>query len=245
MMIKNIFKVTMVLSLPLLLAACAGNGGNPRDPLEPMNRAIYKFNDKADTYVMKPVATGYQKVTPQPVRNSVRNFFNNLNDVSSVVNYSLQAKPLPAFYSFSRVLLNSTAGVAGLFDVTGEKQRRYPAVGFSDTFAYWGWKNSSYLVLPLFGPSTVRDGTGALTGMVFRNAVLYGNPHNDRVLLAGSIEAVSAREELLGVEDTIKGAALDPYTYTRDGWLQMRAKSTGDDPVHSKEDDINLDELMQ
>jgi phospholipid-binding lipoprotein MlaA len=178
------------------------------------------------------------------VRTGVRNFFNNLDDVSCTVNYSLQAKPLPSFYCFARVILNTTAGALGLFDVTGEKQRRFPTTDFGETLARWGWKNSSYLVLPLLGPSTVRDGVGDSAELLFRNAVIYGSPHSDRLLISGSAETLSTRESLLGVEDTIQGAALDPYSYTRDGWLQIRAKKTSDDVQHSNDDD-NIDDLMQ
>ena len=237
-------KVFALLLLSLLVSGCAGSA-NPRDPLEPMNRAIYKFNDKADYYVMKPVAEGYRYVTPQPVRNSVTNFFNNLGDASSTVNYSLQGKPEPAFYSLARFTLNSTAGVLGLFDVTGEAQRRFPATSFGDTFARWGWKNSSYLVLPLLGPSTLRDGTGIGAGAMLQNNVLFDHPHDDAILLSSVVGAVSTRERLLGLEDTVKDAALDPYSYVRDGWLQIRAKTTGDDPVQSVDDDVDIDDLME
>jgi phospholipid-binding lipoprotein MlaA len=162
-----------------------------------------------------------------------------------MVNYALQAEPEPAFYSFSRFALNSTAGVLGFFDVTGEKQRRFPATSFGDTFAVWGWRDSSYLVLPLMGPSTLRDGTGAVAGSMFRNNVIYNHPHDDAVLLSNSVNALSTRERLLGLEDAIQGAALDPYVYTRDGWLQIRAKTTGDTPVQSKEEDLDIDDLME
>lgn len=239
-------KMYSVLMLPflLMLAGCASSGGHARDPLEPMNRAIYQFNDKADHYVMRPVAEGYRYAMPQPVRISVRNFFSNLGDISSMLNYSLQAKPEPAFYSFARATLNSTAGLLGFFDLTGEEQRQFPATGFGDTFARWGWKDSSYLVLPLLGPSTLRDGTGLVAGGMFQNAVIYGNPHDDASLLSGVVGAVSAREGLLGLEDTIAGAALDPYTYTRDAWLQIRSKATGDSPVQPAEEDLDIDDLM-
>jgi phospholipid-binding lipoprotein MlaA len=229
--------------LSALLSGCAG--GNPRDPLEPMNRAVFQFNDKADRNVMKPVAEGYRAVTPQGVRNSFRNFFSNLGDASSMANYSLQGKPEPAFYSLSRFLLNSTAGVLGFFDVTGEEERRFPAASFGDTFAYWGWKNSSYLVLPLLGPSSVRDGTGIVAGSVFQRFVVYGDPHEDALLLSNVVGAVSVRERLLGLEDTVDSAALDSYSYVRDGWLQIRSKTTGDAPVQSSDDDIDIDDLMQ
>lgn len=237
----------LVWSLPLLanLAGCAGPSGHPRDPLEPMNRAIYGFNDKADRFVLKPVAETYRDVTPDPVRRSVRHFFSNLGDASSAVNYSLQAKPEPAYYSLSRFILNSTAGVLGLFDVTGEAARRYDQTGFGDTFARWGWKDSSYLVIPLLGPSTLRDGSGLLAGMAFQNNVMYGNPPDEAMLAASTVGMISTRESLLGLEEAIDGAALDPYSYTRDGWLQIRARSTGDSPLQSPDEDMDIDDLMQ
>jgi phospholipid-binding lipoprotein MlaA len=241
-MIKVYGKYFLLAGLFLTVMGCASS---TRDPLEPMNRVIYRFNDKADTYVMKPVAEGYRAVTPQPVRTGVRNFFNNLDDMSSTVNYALQAKPLPSFYCFSRTVLNSTAGVLGLFDLTGEKQRRFPTTNFGETLARWGWKNSSYLVVPLFGPSTIRDGVGDLADLAFRNEVIYSHPHDDRIFLSTSVSAVSTRESLLGLEDAIQAAALDPYAYTRDGWLQMRAKTTGDDALHTDVEDDNIDDLMQ
>ena len=242
-------KMTALLRMTVLLLSvgvtigCASQ--HPRDPLEPMNRAVYGFNDKADRYVMKPVAEGYRAVTPQPVRNGVNNFFNNLDDIGSAMNYSLQAQAEPAFYCFSRFVLNSTAGVLGVLDVTGEEQRRFARTGFGDTFARWGWKDSSYLVLPLLGPSTVRDGTGTVAASSFQRAVVFDSPHQDVNLTVGAVNAVSTRERLLGLEESIEGAALDPYTYTRDGWLQMRAKTTGDTAAQAAEDDIDIDDLVQ
>lgn len=235
----------LLLPALLLLSGCAGWWEHPRDPLEPMNRAIYRFNEEADRYVMKPVAETYRDVTPDPVRMSIRRFFNNLGDASSAVNYTLQARPEPAFYSFARFTLNSTAGVLGFFDVTGEDERRFAQTGFGDTFARWGWKNSSYFVIPLLGPSTLRDGTGLVAGSAFQNNVLYGSPHDDALMLSGVTGAVSTRERLLGLEETVKGAALDPYAYTRDGWLQMRARTTGDDPPQSADEDIDIDDLVE
>ncbi|HQQ63132.1 MAG TPA: VacJ family lipoprotein [Pseudomonadales bacterium] len=235
-----------VLCVLLVLAAgCTSHPSNPRDPLEPMNREIYKFNDKADRYVMKPVAETYRDVTPKGVRKGVSNFFSNLGDASSTVNYALQARPEASFYSFSRFLLNTTVGVLGLFDVTGEEQRRFAKTGFGDTFARWGWKNSSYFVMPLMGPSTLRDSTGTVSGMAFQNNVIYGHPHQDVRIASGTLSALSTRERLLGVEDTLEKAALDPYAYMRDGWLQYRAKQIGDSSAQKSEEEIDIDDLVK
>lgn len=228
----------------LAVSGCAtGPDAHPRDPLEPTNRAIYSFNESADKYVMKPVAEGYRAVTPRVVRRGVNNFFSNLGDANSSFNYFLQGKPLPAYYSLMRFTLNSTAGVAGFLDVTGEKQRDYPQTNFGETLARWGWKDSSYLVLPLLGPSTARDATGTVVDGAFQRHVIYGNPHTDALSVSAAAGAVSTRERLLGLEDTIGKAALDPYTYTRDAWLEMRAKKTGDSRA-LEQDDFSIDDLV-
>lgn len=227
------------------LAGCVtGPDAHPRDPLEPANRAIYSFNESADKYVMKPVAQGYRAVTPSFVRKGVNNFFSNLGDANSSFNYFLQGKPLPAYYSLMRFTLNSTAGVAGLFDVTGEQTRDYRQTNFGETLARWGWKDSNYLVLPLLGPSTARDAAGIAVDSAFQRHAIYGNPHPDALALSAAAGAVSTRERLLGVEDTIGKAALDPYTYTRDAWLEMRAKKTGDKRA-AEQDDFSIDDLVE
>ena len=228
-----------------LLTGCSSISIKNRDPLEPMNRVIYKFNDKADYYVMQPVAQGYHDYTPGFVRSRVKNFFSNLDDAGSAVNYSLQGSPRPALYCLSRFVLNSTVGVFGLFDLTNDNEPRYRQTDFGETFATWGWKNSSYLVIPLKGPSTLRDGSGSLAGYVLQQDVLFNNPKPAVSNSTSAISAINTREQLLGVEDTINGAALDPYIYTRDAWLQIRAKRTGDDIPHENHyEDINIDDLM-
>lgn len=230
----------------LLLSGCSVTSQHPRDPLEPVNRVVYQFNDKADAWVLKPVAETYHDYTPQLLRTGISNFFSNLGDASSAVNYSLQWRGEPAVYSMARFILNSTVGILGFMDMTGEDgHRRFPQTGFGDTFARWGWKNSSYLVLPLLGPSTVRDGTGTVAGMAFQENVLYGQPHQDAMALSNTISGISKREKLLGIEETINEAALDSYSYTRDVWLQTRARTAGDTVTSPAEEDLDIDELMK
>ncbi len=232
--------------LAVCLSGCTSTPSNPRDPLEPVNRVVYRFNDKADVWVLKPVAETYHDVAPVFVRTGITRFFSNLGDASSAVNYGLQARPEPAVYSMARFILNSTAGVLGFMDMTGENgHRRFEQTGFGDTLARWGWKNSNYLVLPLLGPSTVRDGAGTVAGMAFQKNVLYGQPHEDAVTLSNVVSGVSHRERLLGLDETINEAALDPYAYTRDVWLQSRAHKTGDTVVSPAEEELDLDDLMK
>lgn len=229
-----------------LACSCTSNPSHPRDPLEPMNRVIYKFNDKADRYVLKPVATGYHDYTPSPMQRGINNFFNNLVDANSSLNFALQGEGKASLYNLARFMLNTTVGLLGFIDVSNGEERLYGQTGFGDTFASWGWKNSAYFVFPLAGPSTLRDGLGKVSDVAFRENTLYSNPHGDAELISNVIDGINTRAKLLGVEDTIEGAALDPYSYTRDAWLQMRAKKTGDEiPKQSEEEELDIDDLVE
>jgi len=239
--------VILTTALHLHLSGCANYPSHPSDPLEPINRITYKFNDKADRWVMKPVAQGYRDYTPGFFRAGVSNFFSNLNDATSALHFALQGEGKASLYNFSRFLLNSTVGVLGLVDITSGEERSYGQTGLGDTFAVYGWKNSAYLVFPFVGPSTIRDTGGLTADIMFRENVLYGNPHNDAEVLSLVVGAIQTREKLLGLEDTIEGAALDPYSYVRDGWLQIRAKQIGNElPSRSEdEEDFNIDDLVE
>lgn len=236
---KTIF---LPLCLCALLTACTSTPSNPRDPLEPLNRVTYKFNDKADRWVLKPVATAYRDYAPQPIQTGIRNFFNNIEDVFSAINFGLQGEGKPALYNFGRFALNTTVGLFGFLDVTTGHERAYGQTGFGLTYARWGWKNSSYLVIPFYGPSTIRDGTGFLTTVVLTDNTYSNEKVTYALLLA---RAVNTRAKYLGLETTINSAALDPYIYTRDAWLQMRAKQAGDTTGLPAEEDINIDDLVK
>lgn len=244
---KQHLALTVVSSL--LLVACASTPSHPQDPMEPMNRAIYQFNDKADRYVMKPVAEGYRFITPQPVRTGVGNFFNNLDDVYNMANHGLQLEGRKSLTDFLRVAFNSTFGLFGLIDIATPMGLKREPTGLGDTMAHYGWKSSSYLVLPLLGPSTVRDGLGTAAHLTVadpQNLVF----HVERDANAASaINAVSKREQLLGLEGTLQQAALDPYVYMRDAWLQYRNKQVGYQPVAAPGgeptlEDENIDDLV-
>ncbi|WP_240674209.1 MlaA family lipoprotein [Crenobacter cavernae] len=225
-----------------LLAGCASAPSNPQDPLEPMNRVIYRFNDVADKAVVKPVAQGYRAVTPQPVRTAIGNFFNNWLDAYSAVSNLLRAEGEKTLNDVMRVSINSTFGLFGVLDIATPAGLKSNKNTLGDTFASWGWKNSSYLVLPVVGPSTVRDGIGAAAYFMaepYRHA--FGT--YTRATVASVVNGVNTRERYLGLEETVDEAALDPYSFVRDGYLQLRARETGAEPPLHK-DDIDLDELM-
>ena len=192
---------------------------NPADPYEGYNRTVSKFNDKADKYVLSPVARGYRKVTPKPVRTGVINFFNNLRGI------------------------NTTFGLGGLIDVAGAGGVPSNKNTLGDTFASWGWKNSNYFVVPLLGPSTVRDTVGNAVTTVYpvKNAVFHTSA--GRWGTTG-LQAINTREELLDLTDSLEGAAIDKYSYTRDLYMKVRTQQTGGTLPQSEDDNIDIDDLV-
>jgi phospholipid-binding lipoprotein MlaA len=202
------------------LAGCATSGGNPADPFEPFNRVVFSFNDAADRAVIKPVARAYRGVLPGIVRTGVSNFFSNLEDIWISVNDMLQGKFQEGVDDFGRVLFNSTFGIAGIFDFASELGLQKHNEDFGQTLGSWGVGSGAYLVLPILGPSTIRDGFGLLldtqADLVFR---IDGVPvHNS---LYGT-RAISNRANLLDASSVIDTAALDKYSFVRDAWLQRR-----------------------
>ena len=180
-----------------------------KDPYEGYNRVMFNINDHLDRYIMTPVARGYRKVTPSPVRTGVNNFFNNLRDVVSFGSNLLRLDIEKASTDFVRVGINTTFGLGGLFDIADLGQIPNNKNTLGDTFASWGWKNSNYFVYPLLGPSTVRDSIGSTITNVFpvENAIFKDDPV--RWSLTG-LNGVASREALLDVTDSLNDAALDP-----------------------------------
>ena len=205
----------------LLLQACA-TVANPdaRDPLESWNRGVFGFNDAVDRAVLKPVATVYRDATPRPVQTGVKNFLNNLEDVWSAVNNALQLRRQDTGDSLSRVLVNSTIGILGLVDVASElKIDRHPA-NFGLTLGRWGVKPGPYLVLPLLGPSSLRDTAGLPVD--FKGSVV-GNISDEATRNTLTVvDIVRTRASYLDAEGLVDGAALDKYSFMRDAYLQRR-----------------------
>lgn len=214
----RVLGVALVVSL---LAGCAtGPDANPRDPLEPFNRGVSSFNDAVDRAVLKPVATTYRDVTPSFLRTGVNNFFGNLRDVWSVVNATLQLKPRAATENAMRVGINTLFGFGGLLDIATEMGIERTSLDFGHTLGRWGVPSGPYLVLPVFGPSSFRDATGFV---VDSRVDLVGNMSDvsDRNVLY-SLRAVDTRSGLLRASSLLEGAALDPYSFMRDAYLQRR-----------------------
>ena len=216
---------------------------NPADPYEGYNRAVFKFNDKADQYVLAPVARGYRKITPKPVRTGVSNFFNNLRDVVSFGSNVLRLDVKRASEDLVRVGINTTFGLGGLIDVAGAGGVPSNKNTLGDTFASWGWKNSNYFVVPLFGPSTVRDTIGNAVTTVYpvKNAVFHTRAGRWGTI---GLQAINTRKELLDLTDSLEGAAIDKYSYTRDLYMKVRSRQTGGTLPQGEDDNIDIDELV-
>jgi len=211
----------------LLLSACAtGPNANPRDPLEPFNRSMYGLNDAVDRAVIKPVATAYRDVLPSPVRTGVSNFFNNLQDLWSFVNNTLQLKGEGAGNSIVRFGVNTVFGLGGLIDIATEMRIERHTEDFGQTLGRWGVGAGPYVVLPLLGPSTVRD-TAALPVDMKGNVVSQVD-HVPTRNSATVLNLVDRRSQLLDASQMLDEVALDPYSFTRDAYLQRRRNQVYD-----------------
>ncbi len=223
-----------------MLQGCA-TGPNPRDPFEPFNRSMSRFNEGLDKAIVRPVAQAYQDVMPSPVRTGVNNFFGNLSDVWSFFNSVFQLKPLAANESLMRVGVNTFFGLGGVLDVATEMGLERNRQDFGKTLGRWGVATGPYLVLPVLGSSTVRD-TAALVVDAKGDLVM----HVDHIRTRNSLyvlRAVDQRASLLRASDVLDQAALDKYSFTRDAHLQRRGavletRVNGDKPEAEERYDL-------
>jgi phospholipid-binding lipoprotein MlaA len=202
-----------------LLGGCA-TSSNPVDPFEPMNRGIYKFNERVDKAVLRPTARAYRAVLPSFVRQSVSNVFSNIGDVRAVLNNTLQGKFTTAYSDFGRIAINSTIGLLGLFDVASEAGIEKHQEDFGQTLGWWGIPDGPFIMLPIFGPSSVRDTLGFAVDY-FTDPITYVDPSRAHNQLTAT-RLVNRRAELLDAKQVLDNAALDPYQFMRDGYLQRR-----------------------
>jgi len=223
-------------ALVFALGGCASTG-NPRDPLEPLNRGIYMFNDGVDHLLVKPAAEIYRGVVPEIVRTGVSNFFSNINDVIVALNSLLQGKILQAVSDVGRIAVNTTIGLLGTLDVATQLGLEKHNEDFGQTLGYWGIGDGPYIVLPILGPSSLRDTIG-LIGDFKVDPKTYVDPARDRNLLYG-LYFVNRRSELLETTRILEVAALDPYEFVRDAYLQRRRNLVYDGSPPD-EDDIEI-----
>ena len=223
--IAALFRLAAAFLLAGGLAACAsippGAGSNPADPLEVYNRHMFDFNDRVDRAVLKPVAQAYEAVLPERLRGCVNNAFRNLGEPVNAINNLLQAKPGNAMVDVSRFFWNSTAGLLGCIDLAAKAGAPRNNEDFGQTLGVWGFGAGPYFVLPLLGPSSIRDTVGRLFDFLRTDPLWYMNEIRVRNVLVG-VRLVDARASLLPAEKVLDAAALDKYQFVRDGYLQLR-----------------------
>jgi len=222
---KALLVRTFILILALVALSlgtgCASRKGVERnpDPFEPINRGIFKFNDAADRFVLRPVAKGYQKITPDPVERSISNAFDTWTYPVTIVNGFLQGKFKQGFSDIGRFCVNLTIGVLGLFDPATSMGLEYHQEDFGQTFGRWGLPPGPYVVVPLFGPYTARSGIGTLLDVQINPLVQWRNTSmRDKALI---LWAIDTRAALIGPDELVR-EAFDPYLFVRDTYLQNR-----------------------
>lgn len=237
----------IIAVLASLLTACATTAPppdqrDPVDPWEPYNRNVHKFNRTLDKAIIRPVATGYQAVVPDPVETGITNFFDNLKSLPTIVNLALQGRPADSVTSVVRFTMNSVFGLAGFFDVASRSGVPKFDEDLGQTLAVWGWEESRFFMLPFLGPSTLRDGLArpvdSYYDILWRRAV-------DGRGYAIALDLVQQRANALGREEQLQDA-YDEYLFIRDAWLQNRRfKITGESstPDYDSflEDDLDED----
>jgi len=229
--------------LLLTVSACASLPDRYQaDPLEPANRKIEKFNRAFDKGITNPVARGYRFVTPDPLDKGISNFFGNIADINSAVNNLLQLKPKRAISDVGRICLNTTVGLLGLFDVASDAGLPSYKEDLGQTLGYWGVGETPYLVVPILGPSTLRDLAGEV-GDTLINPVYFASQTVSWALL--TLDFIDFRADLLETSNVLEEAAVDPYAFTRETYLQIRRSKIADGKLPLDEqfdDEIQFDD---
>ncbi len=219
------FKRLVAFSLVVSMVGCAsipaGVPPSPDDPWEPFNRSVFEFNEGLDKYVLKPVVSGYRFVLPEFIREGIYNFFSNYNDIYTALNNLLQGKPDYAFNDLMRVVVNTTMGLGGLIDLATPGGLEKHKEDFGQTFGVWGIPSGPYVVLPFFGPSSVRDTFGTVADLETDYLFKYIPDVGLRNSLTG-LRVVNARNTYYEAGDLLDGAAIDKYSFLRDAYIQRR-----------------------
>ena len=236
----GVFGRVLILAGVAAATGCASTPDNyrdPKDPLEAYNRAMFRFNTDFDNAFMKPIAKGYKYVAPEPVDRGVTNFFNNVDDITSAVNNLLQFKLSRFGTDVGRVAVNSTAGLLGVLDVATNLGLPSYKEDFGQTLGYWGLGPGPYFVIPILGPSTIRDTVG-WAGDIYVDP-FFSVSKNEIYWGAIGLRVVDRRADLLKSSDILEEAAVDPYTFLRDAYLQRRRHKVydGNPPPETEADE--------
>ena len=219
------FKRLVLLSMACLFVGCAsipaGVEPSPRDPWESFNRSVFEFNEGLDKYLLKPVVAAYRFILPEIVRDGIYNFFSNYSDIYTALQNLLQGKPDLAFNDLMRVAVNTIFGLGGLMDVATPGGLPKHKEDWGQTFGVWGVPSGPYLVLPFFGPSTIRDTFGTAADLETDYLFKYIPDVGLRNSITG-LRVINARNTFYEAGDLLDGAALDKYIFIRDAYLQRR-----------------------
>jgi phospholipid-binding lipoprotein MlaA len=223
---KRMASLALLASLLVLQGCATVQTADARDPWESMNRSVFQFNEVVDAAAIKPAAQLYVKVLPSFVRTGVGNFFGNLGDIWSMANSALQLKGQATVETFMRINVNTFLGLGGLLDVATEMRLEKSKEDFGQTLGYWGVKPGPYLVLPLLGPSTLRDTLALPLDMQGDASRQFSDEATRNTLTVTRV--LDIRSGLLKTVDVVKAASLDPYSFVRDGFLQKRRNDIHD-----------------
>lgn len=246
---KTIYKTTLCTTA-ILFTACSNSqyAPDPADPLQGMNRVTYSFNQKLDKYALKPAAQAYTFVTPQVARDRVTNFFSNIGEVPTFFNDTLQGNLKLSATALGRFVVNTTIGLLGLFDPASSMGLTKHYNDFGITLAQYGITTSPYLVLPLIGPSSIRDALALWPNYEYLSLWGYAGKYNEWRNIFFVIDIVNLRASLLSSEDVVRQASLDEYVFIRNAYLQQRAslikRYTGRDVGADGEANSNEDPLV-
>jgi phospholipid-binding lipoprotein MlaA len=217
--LSRLLKSLVIFAFAAVLAGCA-TSGNPKDPIEGFNRAMFAFNDGLDTVIIKPVAKGYDAVLPSPVKTGVSNFFSNIADFFIGINNVLQGKVSDGASDFGRLAVNTTIGLLGVLDIATEMGLEKHNEDFGQTFGSWGVGDGAYVVLPIFGPRTARDTVGLVLDVKADPVGDLDHVPTKNTLTV--LRLIDGRASLLPADKVIEEASLDKYSYIRGAYLQRR-----------------------
>ncbi|MBU2570149.1 MAG: VacJ family lipoprotein [Gammaproteobacteria bacterium] len=237
---------TVGLLCTVLLSGCAATPVNPDDPWEGWNRSVHSFNEDLDHYIMKPIAKGYDYVTPEPVSQGITNFFSNIDDIGVILNDIFQLKLAQAGKDTGRFFLNTTLGLGGFFDVASEVDLPKNIEDFDQTLGYWGVPTGPYLVLPFIGPGSPR-GVAGLVGDALMDPLTYtmfaGAAVSAASTAANAVEGVDKRAGLLSSEKILDEAAVDRYEFIKTAYFQRREYLINDGVMLLDDHDDLFDDL--